>query len=422
MPGVKKLYHTIVLLLLVIVNPVSLHTIALAAEHSHTPLSKSEHLSFAEVFASAYDNAPELLSVPSRQDQADQYTQLGESLIVGVPSVQGSVIDDRALSSVGLREIEAGLQFSLWRPGERSQAQALGRDYQSMLESWQRSLRWEVAGRTREVITQLMRADVMLELQQQAIASAEELLHLTEVLRANGSVAQLEVMQAETLLLEQQALLFEAEAVLLDAELDFTMLTNLTIRPAANYTEPKTQLREINQNHPLLHYLQTNLQVAESQIENVRRQAYGNPLLGIGVRRERGNRQTDYTDSLGISLSIPVGKSASVSTQVSAARRQHADLMVARQQTYLRLDRNLKEVNHLIELTSEKIALSQSRFELSQQRAAMVRTAFEVGEADLLAAVIALQQAQEAERQLRSQQLDLQRYIIEYNQAVGLLP
>ena len=190
------------------------------------------------------------------------------------------------------------------------------------------------------------------------------------------------------------------------------MLTNLTIRPAANYTEPKTQLREINQNHPLLHYLQTNLQVAESQIENVRRQAYGNPLLGIGVRRERGNRQTDYTDSLGISLSIPVGKSASVSTQVSAARRQHADLMVARQQTYLRLDRNLKEVNHLIELTSEKIALSQSRFELSQQRAAMVRTAFEVGEADLLAAVIALQQAQEAERQLRSQQLDLQLSLI----------
>ena len=106
MPGVKKLYHTIVLLLLVIVNPVSLDTIALAAEHSHTPLSKSEHLSFAEVFASAYDNAPELLSVPSRPDQADQYTQLGESLIVGVPSVQGSVIDDRALSSVGLREIE----------------------------------------------------------------------------------------------------------------------------------------------------------------------------------------------------------------------------------------------------------------------------------------------------------------------------
>lgn len=422
MPGVKKAYYTIVFVLLMIVNDFSWNTTTAAAEHPHTPLSKSEHLSFADVFNSAYDNAPELLSAPSRQDQADQYSQLGESLIVGAPSVQGSLIDDQALTSVGLREIEAGLQFSLWRPGERSQAQALGRHYQSMFESWQLSLRWEVAGRIREAISQLMRADAMLELQQQAIDSAEELLRLTQALRANGSVSQLEVMQAESLLLDQRGLLFEAEAAVLDAELDYTMLTDLTIRPAVDYIESQSELNEINTEHPFLRYLQANLQVAQAQVEHVRRQAYGNPLLGIGVRRERADRQTDYTDSLGISLSIPVGKSSTVATQVSAARRQYADLMVARQQAYLRLDRNLKEVSHLIELTSEKIELSQTRFELSQQRAEMARTAFEVGEADLLAAVIALQQAQAAERQLRSQQLDRQQYITEYNQAVGILP
>ena len=393
-----------------------------AAELSHSPVAKSERFSFSEVFASALENAPEMLSSQVRQDQASQYGQVAKGLIIGRPNLQTSVIDDSALDSAGLREIEARLQFSLWRPGERRQAQLLSERYQALYENWRSNLRWEVAGRTRQVVADLQAAEALLQLQQQAIGSAEELHRLTEALFANGSVAQLDVMQSEALLLKQQGLLFEAEAAVVDAELNYTMVTGLIIRPASAYSETQSERTEITQEHPLLQFLQANIELADSQVEQVRRQATGSPQLGLGIRRERGTRQQDYIDALGVSLNIPVGRSRSAGAQISDARRQQADLLVIRKTTFLRLERDLHEAEHLIVLTSQQLEIAESQFNLSQQRSTMARNAYELGETDLLQAVLALQQAQEAEKEFRSLQFRLQKYIIDYNHTLGILP
>jgi len=422
MPGFKALHVSISQLLVMISITLLACSSATAAEASHSPLTKSERFSIAEVFSNAVEHAPEMLSSPARQDQASQYSKVGNSMIVGNPSLQGSYIDDRVLDSVGLREIEARLQISLWRPGQRQQAQILGDRYQYLNESWRLNLRWEVAGRVRQVLAELQRAETMLQLRQQAIASTEQLHQLTEALYLNGSVAQLDVMQSEALLLQQQGLLFNAEAALIDAELNYTMLTGLSVRPATAYSEAQSEHAEIAQDHPLLQYLQANIDVADSQVERIRRQANGSPLLGFGVRRERGSRQQEYIDSLGLSLNIPVGKSPVAAAQISDARRQQADLLVARQQAYRQLNRDLQEASHLIELTDQQLGLTEAQFNLSQQRSTIARSAFELGETDLLQAVLALQQAQAAEQELRSLELRRQSLIIEYNHTLGILP
>lgn len=393
-----------------------------AAELDHLPLEKNNHLTYAEVFSSAREVAPESLSASSRQDQAQQYGQLGESLYVGRPQLQTSFIDDAPLSGVGLMELEASMNFMLWRPGERRQAQALGSNYDKLFAAWQQNLELEVAGRVRQVLANLHLAESMLRLENEALSAAEELVVLTTALLDSGAIPQLDVMQSRSLMLEQQTRVYEAEASLVDAEREYTVYTGLTIRPGEEYVEKQSSLDEISQDHPLLRYLQANIDVAGSSVQNIRRQAAGSPTLGVGFRRERGMSGQDYIDTMGVSLNIPLGKSPMVSTQVSNARRQQADLMVARQQAYIRLNQALHEAEHEIYVTRQQLEVNSSQLELSQARVNMARTAYELGETDFLQVTLALQQLHTARKDLENLNQRLVRMILEYNQSLGVLP
>lgn len=393
-----------------------------AAELDHAPLEKNNHLAYADVFASAREVAPEALSTISRQDQAQQYGQLGESLYVGRPQLLTSFIDDAPLSGVGLMELEARMNFMLWRPGERRQARELGSNYDKLFSAWQQNFELEVAGRVRRALADLHLAESLLLLENEALTAAEELVALTTALLESGVISQLDVMQSRSLMLEQQKRVYEAEAGLVDAEREYTVRTGLTVRPGDDYVENQSSLDEISQDHPLLRYLQANIDVAGSSVQNIRRQAAGSPTVGVGFRRERGMSGEDYIDTVGLSFTIPLGKSPMVSTQVSNARRQQADLMVARQEAYIQLNRALHEAEHEIYVTRQQLEVNASQLELSRARVDMARSAYELGETDFLQVSLALQQLNTARKDLETLNQRLARLILEYNQSLGVMP
>lgn len=395
---------------------------ASGAELDHAPLSRSENLTYAEVLDNALSNAPEQLSAESRVQQAARYSDLGASWFSGNPRLETSYIDDSAMSSVGLTELEAGLQFALWRPGERAQAQQLGRHYESLLETWRSNLALEIAGRLRSNLADLQQAEAGLTLEREAVAAAQELLRLTRSLFEAGEAPRLDVMQAQSLLLQQQQRLVDAEAALVDAEREYTVLTGLMLRPQASYREQQSPREEVDAAHPLLRFLQANLDVAGSRVDQVKRQATGSPTLGFGVRRERGGRMDDYVDSLGVSLSIPLGKSAAVASVVSDARRDEADLDVALRRGQILLNQQLHEAEHRLFVVRQQLAVSALRSSLSEQRLAMARSAYELGESDLLAVIIALQESLLATQEQRGLELQEQRLISDYNQSLGIMP
>lgn len=394
---------------------------SIAATLDHVPLEKNNHFTYADVFASALEAAPESISIPSRQEQAEQYSSLGDTFFTGRPQLQTSVIDDSPLTGVGLMELEARLSFMLWRPGEREQARELGSNYQRLNSAWKQNLEWEIAGRIRKVLADLQLAETILVLEKDALTGAEELYALTTALFESGAVSRLDLLQARSLVLQQQNFVFAAEAELVDAERNYTVHTELRVRPAIDYVESKSNLDEVPADHPLLNYLQANIDVAGSQVSNMRRQAAGSPTVGVGLRRERDMTGMDSIDSLGVSLNIPLGKSPMVTTQVSNARRQEADLMVARQQAYIQLNQALHEAEHEIYVTGQQLEVKTSQVDLNQERVAMARTAYELGETDFLQVALALQQLQIARKELEMLILNQERLIMEYNQSLGVL-
>ena len=93
-----------------------------------------------------------------------------------------------------------------------------------------------------------------------------------------------------------------------------------------------------------------------------------------------------------------------------------------RQRARIELNRQLHEAEHQLFLVSQEQILSREHAEISEQRAAMATTAYELGETDLLQVVISVQQAHDSQKTLQALLLKEQELITEYNQTLGLLP
>lgn len=393
-------------------------------DHSdgHEPLAVSESLTFESVYEAALANAPEARAEPVRRQQAENYVDSAASWVAGRPSWEFNYIDDGVLDDVGLREIESGVQFNLWRPGERRDAGRLGQSFGAQLEAWTDYLHLLVAGRVRTILADITQAETMLELERRATVNAGQLLTISNQMFEAGAIPQLDVLQAQSLLLQQRKIEFDAEAELVDAEREYTVLTNLQLRPARPHVEVQSTQEEIQADHPLVRFLQSDIDLAQANISKVKREASGAPTMMLGVRRERGDRLHPYTDSLGVSFSIPFGGSASTRAEVSTARRSKVDAEIQLLDRQRKLNAELHEVEHELFLVNQSLELSENQTAITQQRYEMAIAAFEAGETDLTQVIIALQQATASEKELEGLRLSLQRLTSEYNQTIGILP
>lgn len=392
-------------------------------EHpDHTPLEQSAELDIATIVQAALQNAPRALETPVREEQAAAWRANGDSWLAGRPQLVYNMYDDRVIDDRGQKEYEWGLQLPLRRPGEFGAARQQGEKYTQQAAEWQRSLLWQLSGEVRQRLADIEAAELNLQLEQDATATAQELLDVTRRLFDAGAVARLEVLQVESLLLTQQRVLLDAEAALVDAEREYSVLTGLMRRPAEPHREQLSTLAEVPDDHPWLRLLQAEVAVAEGNVRQNEISNKGSPQLTVGTRRERGNGLTPFTDALAISFSVPFGGKSYVSSQTSAARLQQVDTEVQLHTARRELQRALHEAEHSLYVTREMLPLAQQQAELGEQRSSMARSAFAAGELTLQQVLPAVQDAARARREWQQLQLQEQRLITEYNQFVGVLP
>lgn len=395
---------------------------ALLAQTAHESLPTSAALDFGTVLAAALQQAPETREGVVRVEQAAAYVAVGDSWIAGVPSLSFNFYDDGELDDRGQKEAQYGVVLPLWRPGEKRESAVLGARYEEQADRWQTALKLEVAGRVRSVLADITEAQALLAIERAATATAGELVTVTNALFAAGAVARLDVMQVENLLLEQRKREMQTEAALVDAEISYGILTGLGQRPASAHVEQQAAPGEIETVHPLLQYLQSEVDVAAAGIKQSEIAARGNPQLGLGSRRERGDGSIPFTDTVNISLTIPFGGKSRVSAQTSAARRQKVDAEVLYLNTQRSLQQALHEVEHELFLADQALPLAQQQAALGAERQAMAQTAFALGEVTLAQVLPAVQEVRIANRELEILQLRRQRLVTEYNQIIGVVP
>lgn len=393
-----------------------------AQDLEHTPLTRSDKLGFDELLELALMQSPAFREIAARELEAQSHQAVGDSWIAGRPSVQLDYLDDRSLSNLGQTELNYGIHMPLWRLGEKQDMQTLGQRYTEQSTAWVQAFRLETAGKLRSSLADLEDATAMLALEQQATSDAQDLLQIVQTLYASGEVAQLEVLQARSLLLTQRRNELEADALHVDAERTYSVLTGLHVAPATAHTETLSTQDEIPPSHPQLYSLQRDIDLQDANITKAEHGAKGNPSLSLGSRRQKDGPRAGYSDALTLSLSIPFGGQSFISAAASSARRAKVDAEVAYFSVLRELNGQLHEVEHTLYTIGLELPLLEEEAGLARQQWEMARTAFELGETDMSRVVLAMQLARNSEKAYRMLALRQERLITEFNQIIGELP
>lgn len=390
-------------------------------DHDHAPLPVDTALTLAEVVDRTLENDPGYAELAARQSQADAWQDRGGSWFAGQPAVAVRYQTDRWDEDVGLREIESGIQFALWRWGERRSARDYGRTLEAEAHAAAPELRWEVAGFIRRLVWQIAEAEAELELAEQAESVAARLAASVQRRHELGDVARRDVLLARSTELAATAGVAEAQAALTDAERTYRTVTGLGRRPAIA-AESMADSEQIDAGHPAMQAAVAAVERSEAARQLARESGAAPPTLTVGPRRERSNELQDYEDSIGIQLSIPFGGRSHRQTEVAAAGREVAAAEARYRATARQLELAMHEAAHSLAVARQNLSLAAERADLAGQGYEMGEVAYSRGEIGLVELLNLGSVSLDANRQAVRFQIEVNRQIALYNQAVGVMP
>jgi outer membrane protein, heavy metal efflux system len=394
------------------------------AEHGpqeHAPIDVDRGLAWDTVLARALVHYPQYVELEAREREADALRRRARSWFASRPSVMLGYRSDSPLDNYGLAEYDTMLNLPLWRFGERRAAGIIGERAAGGAAAAQAALRWEVAGALREVLWNIESAVNGIELAGEALDVAADIERIVARRHEVGDLPLEDALLAQTEVLERRTALIERQAELVDAEFAYELLTMLPARPPA-FVEAVPERRVLASSHPLLALAEAELELARAQLELTAREAKGAPTLSIGPRRQRDPLTPFFTDSVGVEMTVPFGGEAHMDAATAAAHRRVTEAQARRSMMERRLHADLHEALHSLDTAESALALAEERAELAERHRRMGQTAFEQGEIALLDLLRRNESALRAAREARALEVLRGRSLAAANQALGVLP
>lgn len=390
------------------------------SHHKHAPLPVDESLSLDELLHLTVEIYPSSLEVKAREEEAAALISRGQSWLPDRSSFIVHYQSDQFLNNVNLDEVEIGMEFPLWRWGQKSAALVLGETARRDAAGAGQALYWQVSGLLRDVLWRIELTERRVALIRGAFESSKAMLSATRRRFEVGELSRGDVLLAQNQVLERNESLIQAQAEMYDARREYRILTGLDRRPAA-IEEQLSPRQGIQADHPMLAAAAAELERLRADRRYLALKAKGGPTLMVGTRHERGANDAGFDDSIGVGIALPFGGGAHVNTEVAAANRELAAAAARLEQIRRQLDRDLHEAEHALEISKQVLSLSEKRNEIFRQQQDMSETAFNQGEMDFLELLRLRNDAFAAEQDVLLKRIELEKSIVNYNQAVGEL-
>jgi len=377
--------------------------------------------SLREAFQHALELDPQGLVLTSREDEIGAFERRARGLLAGPPALYGLYRNDTLGSDDGLREMEADLELTLWRPGQRAAEQRAAERRRAGLGHSRGALELTVAGRVRAAVWEVLYLENELRLARKEWETAGALQRDIDKRVAAGELARKDALQAREETLRRETAYIQAEAEAEHAALRYQALTGLDRMPS-DPGETLSALRVITASHPLLAEADAQVATAQARLGVASRSAGGNPELLIGGKRERGAVGEDYNNSLQLAVRIPLNIGPAAKPDVAAAGTALAEEEAARVRLERQLATELRTAAHELETIERRLTQAREQNRIAGENLRLARRAFDLGEIDLtdLQRVQGLAfAADRAEQQLKIMR---QRAVAQYNQAAGVLP
>jgi cobalt-zinc-cadmium efflux system outer membrane protein len=387
----------------------------------HAPLEVDAGLGWNELLTATLDNYPRHVELAARADEAIAWQRRGESWLAAAPSLTFTYLSDRALDSTGQREYQGALEMPLWYAGQRRAVRALAGSAAAESSAAAAEMRWEVAGQVRAVLWDIAAVANTLAAARDSVTIAADLVRAVERRNALGDLPLADVLLARSALFDKRKAVIEAEARLLDAERGYRSLTGLGRRPE-RFTEAQSPRLDFDAEHPAVALADAEVERARASLELVDRQARGNLTVSVGPRRQRDPFSILYNDSLDTTVKIPIGGERHGVADHARAARAVADAEAQRGVLLRRLDLDLHEAEHGLSVIGQSLELAAQQAALATQQRRMAETAFAQGEIELRDLLRIIDGAQAAQRDAARLEIERQRTIAAFNQALGETP
>lgn len=381
-------------------------------------------MTLSEAIEAATVNFPRSHLADAFREQARAWDRRSGGILAGPVMFGVSYAGDQVGDDTGQWGIDTDLTFMLWKWGQKNAAHEMADESALYARKFQDAMKLQVAGLVREALWDMALKRADNETARRVLEVSER---LTEAVRKRvdaGDLPRTDLLLAETDLLKRRAQALSAEAEWMHARRRYLNLTRLERAPQ-KFKETLQPANAISPTHPLIAAATARIQQMKALVRWSRFESdTGNQQVyfSVGSRHQHGERGGPTTHGIAANLTIPFGGGRYQAPNVAEKSVALAEAEAERGDLKRRLERDLHEAEHKLEVDQVQLEAARVRHELARQNLSLARQAFDAGEMNLIDLLRLQVMAQEAVREHRRWQLRVDMDIARYNQAVGVLP
>jgi outer membrane protein TolC len=396
---------------------ISFNSVLLAADTIEVP--RSADLTMKQLLNHVYQQQPELLISDVKQQQIAAHKILADAKFAASPVISLDHNNDVIGSSDGLQEWEGRVEVPLWLDGQQQQQRNLSQQLAAELPVYQHYLKLKASGLVREILWQVIAAEIAVKETHQQLERAKQLKQAVSVKIEAGELATADGILVDAHVIKAEQEFISTFSELRHAKQRYFRLTQQTTVPS-DYQEYASTKSTIDNSHP---YIAMQLQKIERLKAEQLTAKYADAehsTLSIGVRRERGSVDESFNHSLGIGFSMPLDNTTYQKTAVADSAMAIADAEIELRNLKRQLTELLNQEQTELEFKHQQLDVLKKHYQTTQHYVEVQTQAFNYGEISLTELIRSQTLANESHLQLLRMEFDIAQTISEINQAVGL--
>jgi outer membrane protein, heavy metal efflux system len=381
-----------------------------------------ESLSLPKLVDFTLEKFPDMGWLQSLEQEAAAIKQRSNSWTAGASKMSYAFQEAATGAASGrLHYMNAGVEVPLWNIDQRDTEQSLAEKTDTSAKTQTVATKLRVAGLVRNALWDMALQKIRYEQAQAEIKIYEQLLAKIGRRVELGDLPRSDLLLAETELLQKRSTFIQAEAELMHARKRYASITQMTKVPK-DYQEKLVAITEIEQNHPALVALSSQINRKQAELDAIKAIGSGQTNILAGVNADAGHQFSNHTASFNVGVSIPFGGSDHLGPQIAAVNVELNKLMAEREQLFRDLKQAHHEAEHNLEVNRAELENAEELKQTSENLLNMSNIGFSVGEIDLMDLLKIEAKAQQAMLNAKERAVMLERDIALYNQAVGVLP
>lgn len=388
-------------------------------EH-HDRIESDAALSLSKAVDLTLEKYPDATWLNSLEEEAAALAQRGDSWAAGASKAG---LRFQEATSGTLHYIDAAVEVPLWNIGQRDAEQKKAKLAESSALSQADAVKLRVAGLVRGALWNIAlaglsyeQAKIELDITDQLVAKVQRRVELGDLPRADLLLAQSESLQ-------KRSAVTQAQAELMHARKRYTTITQMTKIPG-DYQEKLVALTEIQQNHPVLVAVNSQIERKQAELNALKLTGSGQTNVAVGVNSDQftNDERSNHTASFNIGVIVPFGGDAHLAPHVAAINVELNKLIAEREQLSRDLEQAHHEAEHNLEVNRVELGIANELRRVAEDHLKMTQASFSVGEINLMDLLRIQTRTQQAVLNAKQRSVMLQRDIALYNQAVGVMP